>query len=368
MPPNADKSSPSASPRERDERHSGPYDDEISLIDLWRVLARRKWWIAAVTVIVFVLGTGYGLLQTPTYTFLTTIQIGLDNNRNPIESPEVKVSFLNDVLIPGIRRDMQEEYEEGRPPEARSRHVEGTNFLQLTSSSPLDRREEVRELHTLVTRGLRSEFNPRVEDLRSNLEDDREELILSHQARMQEMAYEADSIDERITLTNERLALLEEEKKLLAEHIDQLEPLRERLEETLANPQDNSPLWALMPQTSIVEMRHSAERGLLTDLPNRIQETRLQLAELEASSQKIQEQMAQEEQRHERSLSALNRELERIQEVVARGSDYALASERPEGPGRSLFAALSLVLGLMLGVFGAFFREFLANVRAAENS
>ena len=48
-----------------------------------------------------------------------------------------------------------------------------------------------------------------------------------------------------------------------------------------------------------------------------------------------------------------------------RGNIGAMSAD-PVDDQRSLIVALSVVLSLMLGVFGAFFREFLANVRAAE--
>ena len=46
----------------------------------------------------------------------------------------------------------------------------------------------------------------------------------------------------------------------------------------------------------------------------------------------------------------------------------AVESEDPVGTGKSLIVALSLVLGLMLGVFGAFFSEFLKTARQAAQA
>ncbi|ADC72068.1 lipopolysaccharide biosynthesis protein [Thioalkalivibrio sp. K90mix] len=343
------------------------YDDEISLVDLWNVLSRRKWWIAAVTIAVLLLGTLYGFLKTPSYSFQTTIQLGQDDRGNPVEDPNVTVTFLNNVLIPGIWRDLLADSPETRPPEASARYVDGTEYVHLTTSAPMDRKEAVEQLHTLTTRALRQNHVQHIDDIRAELADQRREQELQHAAQLEQLQGDLDSITEHKERATSRLELLTEERALLEEQIDGLHPLREQLDAALADTdQSAAPLWSMMPLTSIVDMRYSAERRLRTELPDHVQEVEQRLSELESSSERIASQMEREQSRHEIAMAALDRREQRVRETVARGSDYALASNTPEGPGRSLFVALSLILGLMLGVFGAFFREFLANVRATE--
>ncbi|WP_019558176.1 Wzz/FepE/Etk N-terminal domain-containing protein [Thioalkalivibrio sp. ALE12] len=347
----------------------GPYDDEISLVDLWKVLARRKWWILSVTVAVFFLGTAYGVFHTPSYSYQTTIQLGQDSQGNRIDDPEVTVSFLNDVLIPGIWRDLLADADDVKLPEARARHTEGTEYVHLTTSAPLHRQESVEQLHSLTVRALRREHNLLIDDVRARLDDQRRTTELEHQAQLADLQNELEIIEERKVRATAQFELLEEERFLLEEQIEDLHPLRHQLDSAISDTdQQSAPLWTMMPMASITEMRFSAERRLRTQIPDQINEVQQRLTELENAAQRIQSEIEREQARHDMRVAALKRDEERIRETTARGSAYALASDTPDGPGRSLFAALSLVLGLLLGIFGAFFREFLANARAAEDA
>lgn len=360
--------SPKDSPRTLQPNSQPAYDDEISLVDLWKVLARRKWWILSVTITVFLLGTAYGVFQSPSYSYQTTIQLGQDSEGNRVENPEVTVSFLNDVLIPGIWRDLVADGDDIKPPEARARHTEGTEYVHLTTSAPLQRQESVEQLHSLTARALRREHNILIADARARLDDQRRTRELEHEARLDELRDELGTIEERKARATSQLELLEEERSLLEEQIEDLHPLRSQLDTAISDTdQQSAPLWTMMPMTSITEMRFSAERRIRTQIPDQIHEVQQRLTELETSGQRIESEIEREQARHDMRMAALKRDEERIRETTARGSAYALASDTPEGPGRSLFAALSLVLGLMLGIFGAFFREFLSNVRATED-
>lgn len=360
-PPNT--AAPSGTPRP--ER----YDDEISLVDLWNILSRRKWWIAGITASVLAFGTAYSLLLPPAYSFQTTIQLGRDDRGDPIEDPNVTVTFLNDVLIPGVWRDLLAENREIKPPEARARYVEGTEFLHMTTSAPIAREDEVEEIHRRTTRALRQHYAQYIDDIRAELGDQRRELELRHAADIEDLQNDLESIEERKERTTAQIELLAEERAVLEKQIEDLGPLRDQLDAALVGTdQSSASLWSLMPLTSVVEMRYDAERRLRTTLPDRVQELQQRLTELQASSELIASQIEREQSRYDIAKAALDRRDQRVRETVARGSSYALAFDSPEGPGRSLIMALSLVLGLMLGVFGAFFREFLANARTIEDS
>lgn len=213
-----------------------------------------------------------------------------------------------------------------------------------------------------------------------------------------------------------RMALLEEQDSLLEEQIHAVQHLEARLQNGEMTPDEP---WAMAlaaePMTSLLNMRRQTERDRVIEVPTQIHQIRqartqaefrletlesereraarsheqavarinaeledLQtergraerrfeqtLARLEDEKTDLQTEIEREQQRHELQLATLNRQLENIRDTEARGP-VALMSRSPEGQGKSLIAALAIILGLMLGVFGAFFREFLASVRATE--
>lgn len=51
-------------------------DDEISLLELWQVLVRRKLWIVATLIVCIAAGAGYAFLKAPVYEASVKIRIG----------------------------------------------------------------------------------------------------------------------------------------------------------------------------------------------------------------------------------------------------------------------------------------------------
>lgn len=356
------------SAREPEGRPDPTYDDEISLIDLWRVLERRVWWIVGIGVVVLLAGAAYGFLQVPQYAQQTAIELGQDDEGQPIQEADVAISILNEVLIPDAARDLVKQGDAvERPPRTHAHSLEGTNIAQLTTTAPLAAQEAVREFHRLVIRRLEQEHAEETERLRTRLGDERRASELAYRERVGELQAELESVDDRKARLGERVELLEQEKDLVKQQIEALEPLMMQLQAAIkGTDSESASLWTLTPRTSVVEMRHNAERRLHTEIPAHMQDLNQVIQELARQSTQLEADIERARERHELELATLDRRIDRVRQTAVRGSVYAVASDTPEGPGRSLIVALSLVLGLMLGVFGAFFREFLASVRATE--
>ena len=62
-------------------------DDEISLIDLWNVLVRRRWLIAGVTLLCLLVAGLYTTLVTPVYESRSVLLVGKVASIGPVEDP-----------------------------------------------------------------------------------------------------------------------------------------------------------------------------------------------------------------------------------------------------------------------------------------
>jgi len=69
-------------------------DDEISLIDLWNVLIRRKWMIAGAMVLCVLAAIMYSMVATPVYESRTVVLIGKVATIGPVENPDEMVQRL----------------------------------------------------------------------------------------------------------------------------------------------------------------------------------------------------------------------------------------------------------------------------------
>jgi uncharacterized protein involved in exopolysaccharide biosynthesis len=93
-----------------DQQPTGSFsDDEISLLDLWHILWRRRMWVYA-TILAFVsAGIAYLVFKAPTYEASATLRIGQVAGSGPFEPPEVLgsrlISAYGEEIADGLRRE-----------------------------------------------------------------------------------------------------------------------------------------------------------------------------------------------------------------------------------------------------------------------
>jgi capsular polysaccharide biosynthesis protein len=96
-------------PQERAERAPQPRygepgyypDDEISLVDLWNVLTRRRLVILGIAVLCVAAAIVYSLLATPVYESRTVVLIGKTASIGPVENPDEMVQRLREAYRVG---------------------------------------------------------------------------------------------------------------------------------------------------------------------------------------------------------------------------------------------------------------------------
>ena len=261
--------------------HEGTYaDDEISLIDLWRVLSRRKHWIAIIFVVVMALAVVWLALKTPIYEASASVEIGTANGS------------------------------------------------ALESGGELAARLE----------------NRQTDELPSLTEIENQGRILNLKARATSQEAAEEFLREQIAAIQERHDGFLEEFR--AEQHQRLDEVSRRLEELTAEQETFEQRLSQLGEDA------TAIGGLLT-LEQRLSG---RLPELEAEQAKLRRTLSER-------VTAPTSVLVAPEPQVAAGEEAGQAS--PVEPKNRLVLALAAVLGLMLGVFVAFFREFLARVAEA---
>lgn len=382
-----------------------PYpDDEISLVDLWLVLMRRKWWIIGIAAACVAAGTAYAFTQEPEYRYTTTVELARLGDADPIVAPESARALLGETLVPMVRSGMREGLDpDSRPPRA-SVHVPegGADLVQINSEGPRERQEAIQTLHAQLVEQLKENHDHRVSLEREDVERRRETAHNEYEEYLDRTRIERQSLEADVEDVRREMERLAEQRKHLTAQLQRIEAERERIEGQIKEAEGRMAMartrQALAPDEVTDEARamtllmlqsqiEDADRRIANlkerlhvKIPDREDELELaladntrevaaqesRLAELEARLEKLEADRQRRRARLEQQLAEIDNRLERMRTTEARV--LALPSVEPVGGGKQLTMALSLVLGLMLGVFGAFFRQFLSSVRAAQES
>ena len=269
-------------------------DDEISLYDLWDVLARRLPVLLVVAALTIAGGFTYALLQPVQYEYRTGIELARvyqgpgSGGFELVVSRAASQARLEDVIIPELRREYFGGGERG--PRIQIRERGGDDGLLLQSTGVPEDADRIAEFHEAVV----------------------SELGKEHQGRL----------ERAITATTNRFASRAE---VLREQLDFLEQQLEQLSEQL-NAAEGVTSLVVAQQMGDIRREMSNVRVAHTDARSAVETIRDTSHSTEASF-------------------------------------LASQADSPAGTGRPLIVALSVVLGGMLGLFAAFFAEFVGNAR-----
>ena len=278
-------------------RENEIHDDEISLVDLWLVLVRRKWIVLGVAIVCIAGGSWYALQKSIVYEYRSGIELARvlihEENRSQLKlltSREGVVAALEDEIIPSTRRSLSG----GKPGESPRIEVKergDSHHLLLTSSAMPDRADQVGTLHETVIKALSSRHADMLE---------------------KELAIRLKPYEERVDRLRNQSELLHEQLQLFSGR----------------SHEGNN-------------LQRMVDAQVMADIRRELGEVQVKLADAESALDTIRDAS------HETGIRFLG-----------------IQSESPAGTGRSLILALSGILGLMLGVFGAFFAEFLTVARS----
>lgn len=271
--------------------------DEISLIDLWLVLARRKWMIIGITILCLALGAGYAWMKPVTYEYRTGIRLAAIHGGKKsdgwklLTSGERTMALLNELIIPQQRQKLFGAAEDKGPKIDVVRQKKDRS-LTLKSNAQQKNAGQVKQLHQAVAEELAR----------------RQAEVLEKRIEMTTKPYVLQT-----SLLQDQLKTLQKQLQLLGTHLDE--------------------------GTSVRSLVNALQMG---DIRKEITDTRMQLVRATSAIELIRE----------------------ASHPTRIPYSVAVKSDQPVGMGKPIIIALSLVLGLMMGVWGAFFSEFLATAKS----
>ncbi len=294
-------------------------DDEISLVDLARVLLRRKAWIVGTFLICLLGALAFAVTKERQYTYTTSVLIGEFGLDKYVAGANGTKSVLEKRIVPVVERQFVDKREiETIPFSTAVSADEGNNFVNLQSSAPENGQALVAEFHNEMAGALTSDHN--------------EKLSLLEK-------------ESSIRLENLRVTLATEEQQL------------ESLQKLLAD--STKVMDQAVSEGEVTASAQGADGGMEATLNSSSKTLTFLLSQMQLT-----EQLSKRENRiNELRGDIASEELKRSWIKPTRVVNVATASISPTGTGKSLIVMLGAVLGLMLGLFAAFIAEFVGRVK-----
>ena len=387
-----------------EEQRLAVQNDEIELIDLLRVLFKRKIMISAITLLITVLSIAVCFILPQKFDVTTMLQIGQivsvgGSQGVPavIEAPSSLKLKIEDVYLPLAKKKMallaDDKVISGATLVVKV--PKGSNLLVLHSKATVAGRGQVDQLHNLVIAQIVADHKGKIQGVtlqneavlaqgNLQLETLTNPLLLSLIKQRAQTAIDT-AQNELLTLNEARFVLqqryqnLEKRKKLLASQVAQLkESLRGALANRMTAAQglssESAALTLLMLDDQIEK-----DRTRLVAMQDRL------LFQLEESAKKLEGQLADnlrkitlkknkvaelQDNMTQQLLNATHAQKVQEQKIVKLTGEIAqsqnteplavgLFSASPVSPKKPLIVALGFMLGLMGSVMLAFLLEYL---------
>lgn len=377
-------------------------DDEISLVDLWIAIARRKKLVLGVAGAVLLIGLAAALVMPKKYDYSAVIEIGGKLQRRDgvstftaIESPDTVKSKLESAYLPdAIRKHLGEAGTADFIPRVKVQAPKGSNTLIISSTVPEERGDAIKAIMQDTAQALIKDHDrvtaTDIAQLQNELSDAQRALdaLSDPDARSAKIK----AVEKEVEDTRVRLLSLESERKLIEGNQSRLDRQEEMLKgqlldvdsliKGLKQQRTKSGSGAKGTLDALAQMLIDAQLlQLLTRQADLEERLHVQLAaerdnlrkRLEDNTREITLTKALVEQR-EAELAAFIKDLDRqtlAQEnrvkSIKVAMDNILATRlilepaqgnEPAGPHKALILALAGFLGLFAGLFAAFIAEF----------
>ncbi|WP_240455543.1 Wzz/FepE/Etk N-terminal domain-containing protein [Halomonas faecis] len=146
-------------------------DDEISLVDLAKLLIRR-WKAMVVIFLVVVFGAlAYALMQTPAYTYTSIYSVAEAGGGDALETPASLVARTENLYLGPVTRELIEaEGLTSLPFSTRIANPDNTHIVRLSSTAPEAQAERVQAHHQALLERLKADQDEALERRRNALE------------------------------------------------------------------------------------------------------------------------------------------------------------------------------------------------------
>lgn len=325
-------------------------DDEISLIDLWLVLARRKWLILLVMSVSVLLALFYVMYKPDVYRYFASIEVGVMNHGDErvfLEQPQSVLAKLKQSYIPEVLSTYESEDDEYK---IEASLGQGTHIITLQGEASEDEAALYQQMITEIINkiyldhqrisGLHKKeidlAKSRNQNQLTRLKDDAA-LLLSQEKR----------IDEKVQLLEQRIADI----KRSLQNAEQTRQLAAK------NVTTEGKALALLMMDNDIRSQDDRLAGLEEELTISINNEREVIANRILDNKRKQTEVLEQ-------LDKLD--IQQANLLETRALSTPMQSLKPVGTGKRLVLTVALFAGLFLGVFAAFFTEFLHKVRESQ--
>jgi len=386
---------------------TAPATDEISLIDLLRVLLKRRKTLYLTFLLVFGTAFAYAILLPSKYEYATTIEIGTIVRQTPqgeqtilIDEPQTVAAKLQNSYIPLVLHDYAQAHP-GDPAryELKVEVPKNSELVVVKGKGSEDKEKTYIELltdsvaklvkdHERLMNIARSQLEAKLVQVKlalSSQEDDKTLNVLKsdYEQKIQAAKAKIEDSQDQIELATKKKRRLDDKAKLLE---NQIKDLSKNIQDSLH-----------YRQAAKKDLQNGSDAMTMLLIDNEIQQNQNQLSDLRSQlqvdlkneqedyirqieSQTLRKEVAVKElnsvkDSYEKALKDYRRDLiQRRQDVkeaetrLENSKQTAalvapMRSNEPVGISKRNLIVLGIFLGLFLAIFAAFIHEFLANIR-----
>ena len=335
-----------------------PYymEDEISLIDLWLVLVKRKQILLATWGIIMLVALIAALLLPKQFTYSTSIEIGsrvINDNIHLIEDPQTLLAKIQESYIPLVLHEyLRTSNNNANIYKITARIPKGSEIVVLESKGTNEDSDSIMLLQQRVVDKVKQDHLRIIDIIRQEVEINRN-VAQSKLAELQD----------EVKLINAKQKRIADVSQLLKTQIEDTKAYIERVTKNR--------------QKAVNEVRDEAKAMTLLMLDNDIQQQRERLAGLE---ERLFIKLSEEQDNIEKKLSDNQRSQANQKDQISnlqtqlinfretRPLVAPMQSNEPTGLSKKVIVLLGLVAGFVVAIFIAFFAEFLAKAKDQMDS
>ena len=325
-------------------------DDEISLIDLWGVLVRRKKVVGGVFALCLAGAVAAALIKSDKYLYSTSLEIGtvLDEGKQmPIDSPNTLSSKIREGYIPAVLNEYAKTAEDAKEIEITVRVPKSSDIVVIEAKGKEKKGDTLKRLEREVV-----------------------DLVKQDHGRIIDVT-KKDILAQMIKLKRQHDELQDQEKVLLKD-MERIKVTSGLVDQQLADVKSSVEEATKNRKNALRTVGNEAKAMTLLMIDSEIDQNRKRMAALE---ERLHVALPDKKDNLDKALADNHRAQENNQtefdklDVVLKNIRETRAiieptqSLKPVGVSKPLIVVLGVVLGLMLGVFAAFFAEFLARAR-----